>query len=197
MTIANWLQKAKEQSKEDLERCIFDPDLCHEGMIGYHELIPGDLTDRSKQTFTAGTVLIHNAERWWVSDMYCASPECNCHDTLFVFYPVNDLVSTKRDAVCIDYKLRGSYTIREIDEKQITTSAAHGLVKNWLANKPVWFTDDEIKSRSRQLKRVMARTMQQRTMPKVGDARHAVQAGRNAPCPGGSGKKFKVCCDRR
>jgi hypothetical protein len=193
-SIANWLQEAKEKSKDDLERCIFDPDLCHEGMIGYHELIPGDLTDRSKPFFTAGTILIHNAVRWWVADMYCASPECNCYDTLLVFHPVHDLDSTTQDAVCVDYKLRKSYSIREIDKGLITPSAAHDLFKYWLDNKPVWFTDDEIKSRSRQMKRVMARTMQYRAAQRAREGRYAKKAGRNDPCPCGSGKKFKVCC---
>ena len=196
-SLANWLQKAKEKSKDDLERCIFAPDLCDGSMIGYHELIPGDLPDHTQPTFTAGTILIHNAVRWWVSDAYCANPECNCCDTLLVFHPTKDSESEIRDAVCVDYKLRKSYTIREIDGEQITTNAAHDLVKNWFDNKPVWFTDDEIRSRSRQMKRVMARTMQHRAAQRTGKARHVMKAGRNEPCPCGSGKKFKVCCNRQ
>ena len=68
---------------------------------------------------------------------------------------------SKRDVVCVDYKLNGSYTIRDIDKRLITEGAANDLVKEWFEKKPVWFTDDEIRSRSQQIKRVMGRTMKQ------------------------------------
>jgi len=196
-TIANWWRMAKEKSKDDLERSIFDPELSHEGMIGYHELTPEVSTDLSKPTFPAGTIFIHNAARWWVTDMYCANPECHCHDTLFVFYPVHDLASQQKDTVCVDYILNKSYTIRDVDEGTITADAAHDLVKSWFANKPVWFTDAEITSRSKQLKRVMARTMLHRATHRTSEEPHARKIGRNEACPCGSGKKFKACCGKQ
>ena len=195
--LADWLQKARAKANDDLRRRVFDSDLCDGGKVGYHELIPGSSNDCMNPTFTAGTIMIRNAERWWISDMYCASPECNCDDALFVFYLVTGTPSTTQDIVCVDYKSHKSYHIREVDKKRITMEAAHDLVKDWFDQKPVWFTDDEIKSRSRQLKQVMARTIQQRERLGVAIDGHSMKAGRNDPCPCGSGRKFKKCCGGR
>ena len=197
ISMVDWLHKAQANAQRNLIQSVFDPDLCDGSMLDYHDLIPGDTTGDSGPTFTSGTILIHNGGRWWVSDIYCTNPKCNCCDTLLVFYFLDDnRSSTKEEAVSIDYKMQKLYSIRRIDKNQVTLGAAHRLVEDWFENKPIWFTDDEIKSRSRQLKQVMARTMQQRVVPGVSSERRAVKAGRNDPCPCGSGRKYKKCCGK-
>ena len=197
-SLTNWLQKATQKADEDLRRRVFGSELCDGGMVAYYELIQGAAKNDLHPVFPAGMTVILNGERWWIADMYCASPECRCYDAMFAFYPLNDLRGTKRDAVCVDYKLNGTYTIREIDTRQISKNVANDLVKEWFENKPVWFTDDEIKSRSKQIKRVMERTIKQQEvlLNKASVRQIAASAGRNEPCPCGSAKKYKVCCGR-
>jgi len=148
-----------------------------------------------KPAFSNGTILLLNGELWGVADMYCANQECPCYDTVLHFSHLYGSDSVNENIISVDYKLRKSYTIREI-RGQIPENAAHDLVKNWLVNKPVWFTDDEVKSRSKQMKRVMARTKQHWATLVAHGAHPAMRAERNVSCPCGSGKKFKVCCGK-
>jgi len=196
-SLTNWLQEATQRASEDLRRRVFDSELCDEGMVGYHELIPGAATDDLHPVFPAGMTMIRNGERWWITDMYCTDPECRAHDTMFAFYSVNDLSGTKRDAVCVDYKLNGTYAIREIDTRQISKNTANDLVKEWIVSKPVWFTDDEIRSRGKQIKCVLERSIKQHeALLSEASERRTVAVGRNDPCPCGSARKYKVCCGR-
>jgi len=192
----NWLQKARNQAKDELQRCIFDSDLCDGSMIEYHELIPGVSAIQSEPVFAAGSIIVHNGNKWWVTDLYCAEPDCPCHDTLLIFRIVDDLISSKPDTICVEYTSPKPYSIREIDEERITIQAAHDVVQEWFAHKPIWFTDAEIRARSGQMKRVMARTIQHRKMPGTANDRQVITVGRNAPCPCGSGHKFKKCCGK-
>ena len=207
--IAQWHQRALVHADSRLKQARFDAELSHYAqrgaMVGYHELIPGKSKDKEQTTFTAGVSIIHRNIRWLIFDMYCSDPKCQCFDQLLAFNSVEYEHATPRakNVVTVDYKLKNVYEIREIHDSRITPGQADDLIKAWIDHKPVWFTDDEIKSRSRQVKMVMARTWQKQAATarelglETGVSVSAPVMSRNSPCPCGSGKKYKRCCSAK
>ena len=204
--LAEWHKRFIEHANQQLKQHTFDDELSgfarQRGMVGYHELVPGEASGKKQTTFTAGTMITHNNRRWLIFDMYCANPTCRCADTLLAFHLMEYEQETlkARECFAVNVSQKNEYNIQEIHNPQFTPHEADETLKAWFKSKPVWFTGEEMKSRSRQLKMVMARTWQkeERNASKFGfdtNADHGThETGRNSPCPCGSGKKYKRCC---
>lgn len=193
---ASFHRRETEQAKAKLKRAVFPKELLTGAVIAYGDLIPGYPPDQTDHV--AGMILIHNDQRWWVSDMYCANPECRCNETLLDFRLI-DNAGNICPMFAVDYYVKKPHQIREVDEKLISMSEAESVMKTWIERKPVWYTEKEIQSRGRQLKQVMTRTLQRtaKSDRNESQAKSPVKVGRNDPCICGSGKKHKHCCMKK
>jgi len=202
--LAEWHQRALDHADKQLKHTLFDAELSHYAkrgaMVGYHEIVPGISKDKTQTTFTAGISMVHRNAHWLIFDMYCSEPKCQCSDQLLAFHSVEyeHGLPKAKNVAAIDYKLKNDYEIREIHDSAFTPGQADDLIKAWINHKPAWLTDDEIKSRSSQVKMVTARTWQKQaaTAKELGleTGFSAPVMSRNSLCPCGSGKKYKRCC---
>jgi hypothetical protein len=126
---------------------------------------------------------------YWVCDSYCLNPSCRCRKILFLFTDLEigkDIGSLRVDL--------GDWKRPEIEGGAETAR----LWKTFIEEKG---RKQEVRRRFREMKRVSA------ALPEaLGEAGPAIpkhipdepgrKVGRNAPCPCGSGRKFKRCCGR-
>lgn len=133
-------------------------------------------------------------ERVDAFDSYCVIPECPCTDGLLTFVrPGSD-----HRALPDDYsEVRLSYTehvlVETVREAKREAAKPQALVDALVRDIPdVW---EKIRTRHENIKALYHRfktaTETQTMVPPRGKI-----AGRNDPCPCGSGKKFKKCCLR-
>ncbi len=143
-------------------------------------------------------------ERWVVDDLYCAEPGCDCRGALLLFLrlPQPRMPWRRRvrgsDGVSYDYTT--GVVEREHDISAAGTPLAELVAALKLAHPGL---DSALAKRHEQLRavlrhvgrRVAARRDRSPELssppssPKV-----AARPNRNAPCPCGSGKKYKKCC---
>lgn len=153
-------------------------------LVGYDEVV----------TFTGGLGFTFQGEPWAAVDSYCVNPECDCTSALLVLVPVAGRgPDTGKPGTCVD----GFYSY---DSKsfQVETELAAGpgsgeLIAALRAGHPN--LEAELAEHHRRL-RILFRAELTRRIAAAhpGTIRKEPSVGRNAPCPCGSGKKFKRCC---
>lgn len=141
-------------------------------MLPYHELFPADWD----------LLPVCDGERYWAVDLYCRNPDCTCTSSVIRFHRVEDDASTTfAGEVTIDYA--------DAEPRARTTSpgAARVFERLW--------KESEYNLRARQAQASSAvRRLAMRTKAPVAVVPVWGRIPRNAPCPCGSGKKFKRCC---
>lgn len=193
-----WYRAALTHAKESLYSRNVPSTMLDDGMTSYFDLIPGEYDPSHKDgMFPAGSIIIHQGRRWWVTDQYCAEPECDCQESVLGFSNLDSAEKAKDDLI-VYRKSSKSYEIREFDRQQLTREEAEELYGAWSRCKPFWFDDDEMRLRKRQLQSVKKRAIYQ-DWKLTANSRNPetpppLKIGRNDPCPCGSGKKYKKCC---
>ena len=173
-------------------------------MVGYAEVFPWS----DPFAFTRADT------RWVADDQYCVQPGCKCTQTALAFCRMTaPAVPPGRPAEC-DVFLRHDYTRgkTEVLEASPGGPAADELMQALRAA----HSDLErtFQERHRQMKRLGERLLSKTrrrskrafsyrvdegvgespAVPPTPPAKPAPKAGRNDPCPCGSGKKYKRCC---
>jgi len=159
---------------------IFNNGLC----VGYSEVFGGKLPLEFHFEFQQKT--------WLVDDQYCMNPSCRCKEALLAFIEVRQDKRPVSPSFAVRVALgTGSYRVEDNDDGRqyegINAIVDHFMqgavgVKELLKRRY-----DEMKARGSEL--LEDRRLQQ-------ERRVGAVPGRNAPCPCGSGKKFKRCCGR-
>ncbi|MBX3210769.1 MAG: SEC-C domain-containing protein [Labilithrix sp.] len=141
-------------------------------MLPYHELFPADWD----------LLPVCDGERYWAVDLYCRNPDCTCTSSVIRFHRVeDDATTTFAGEVTVDYA--------EAEPRARSTSpgAARVFERLW--------KESEYSLRARQAEASSAvRRLASRTKTPVAAVPVWGRTPRNAPCPCGSGKKFKRCC---
>lgn len=148
-----------------------------DAMIPYDELFPADWD----------LLVTRAGEHYWAADLHCPGPSCNCSRVVVTFYRLDDSESARfvGDAridvaePIVRVMATSSKEIADIVERLV---AKHG---------------DELRARYDEARRAVRRFGRARPLRHGGRAPAVLQAGRvsrNAPCPCGSGKKYKRCC---
>jgi hypothetical protein len=152
-------------------------------MIGYKEILPfgGDLF------FYLDDLKIV------VDDQYCVRSDCSCTDTCLALIPIRKDTIVKKQAVeglFVNYKT-GQWFFKEpgrkISDREKTFKAA--LEEQQHAVYAL------LKKRHQTLKRLY-QNYRRKILGLKTAAIGPAAIGRNAPCPCGSGKKFKKCCGK-
>ena len=142
-------------------------------MVGYHQLLPADWD----------LLPLRDDERYWALDLYCRNPDCTCASSVINFYRLDDGAPPQLiGEVVVDYAERDI-------EFQPSNEAVDELFD------ALW-NSCEYTLRARHAE---AQDAVRRFAPRARPATLQPSAAhqrveRNAPCPCGSGRKFKRCC---
>jgi hypothetical protein len=152
--------------------------------------------------FAEGFEFDLDGKHWVADDQYCVMPDCKCREVALNFLPLetpsdgsNTIPSARVPAARCNYK---DGRIVPIQASAADQPSLQALADAARAQNPTWIQD--VKRRHAQLKTLYARALleaSKRATPPGGPAvRAEPKAGRNDPCPCGSGKKHKKCCGR-
>ncbi|MFH1138693.1 MAG: SEC-C metal-binding domain-containing protein [Pseudomonadota bacterium] len=147
-------------------------------MYGYNEVLP-----------YADQLLFTVSNRFFVViDQYCVRTKCPCVDATLVFIEYDNIRDESKEvlAASVNYvakkwEIKQNH-LRDLDFETIKSALLEAF--------PDFFK--KLKSRHTKLKLIYAHCKQKNYAPKPVVASPAL--GRNAPCPCGSGKKYKKCC---
>lgn len=127
--------------------------------------------------------LTSGRERYWVVDSWCLQPDCACEEAAV------ELVGDKG----------GSVGAARVELRRFTVMPQPGsgerfrcLIEGWLEEASV---RRELRLRRKAIQRV-ARALPHFLAPPPPAEPARRTAGRNEPCPCGSGRKYKRCCGR-
>ncbi len=158
----------------------------------------------------------HEEREYLVEDRYCANPHCDCQAVHLEFFEVVSAGDGRQSAVKVHQRFLGKVTFagQETVEQQVTCSlaTARAVLSAWCQE---WCEHAEmLKHRYAEVKEIGQRSLEAAPPQRlasleatagasiIGDGPADerpdanVRVGRNAPCPCGSGKKYKKCCWR-
>ncbi|MEW6221521.1 MAG: SEC-C metal-binding domain-containing protein [Thermodesulfobacteriota bacterium] len=134
-----------------------------------------------------------NNERYVILDLYCLRNGCFCTETCLSVYPaVPDGVATGKELVCyvVDYRKK-TWQLRD------PTGVGKGWIDPQTARQAIEEQNPSIyaQMRRRHVRLTEIYSHCRRRQGGIGSRpAQTVKVGRNAPCPCGSGKKYKKCC---
>ncbi len=152
-------------------------------LVGIHEVFP--LLDYLKFVF--------QGQEYWIDDQYCCIEGCRCRKMALSFAPAPKNPDAPRfvQACTIRFDLADSTVMIETKDE---ASLAEQLTAAWMAQCPHFAT--LLKKRYARVRQVVAELPPAHPeLPEAPTATYLpMRVGRNAPCPCGSGKKYKRCC---
>jgi len=135
-------------------------------MVPFHEVIPWDFD----------LTVVHDGRKYLVEDMYCLNPGCPCDNVAVEFV---DLGTDAQEVYGVAH-----------GQASLGSLKAPTLEGGPMA-KPLWAALLQQVGVEKLRRRYAAA---RKAAPKPAPPPAAPHTGRNAPCPCGSGKKFKRCC---
>lgn len=141
-------------------------------LIAFHEAVPGELD----------LVVQDDAGTYWIRDLYCVAPHCDCCDVVLDILPMDSAQQAPQATVRVHLD---SNTV--LSAEGPSAAEVYQLVRTT-------YGIDELRHRYARM-REMAGDKQVRFARKPAAAQAvSSKVGRNDPCPCGSGKKHKKCC---
>lgn len=131
-----------------------------------------------------------DGKEYLVIDHYCPKPKCNCKDVMLAFYLLDEAVPEHKPI--LSYRVKFDTGRRAVEEKNADVSLRlvkdlYDRLSKLLGGSPL----DFFENRYRKIKEWGAVYFgAKNAQAKVASQKIA----RNAPCPCGSGKKYKRCC---
>src|SRR5450432_1559193 len=139
-------------------------------MLPYDRLFPHDWD----------MIVGHDGHHYWACDQHCPNAACNCCEVVVTLYDLNTPDTRAVGQLRIDLKSS------KLRAKGSSPSAAP-------LYEPLWAKyGTELIRRHEEVRRAV---VDHAASP--GETTRSANPGRNAPCPCGSGKKFKRCCALR
>jgi hypothetical protein len=148
-------------------------------LIGVDELLEGIRSDE----------YLVDGHRYWISLFLCPDPGCDCHEALLVFFDDELEVGEGDDVGAVRLDFGGAAGVR-VTDRELGIGPASLRDELWRRFQARHEVRSLLRRREAQFK-VVGSTLQ---VPAPQPARPAVKVGRNAPCPCGSGRKYKKCC---
>lgn len=134
---------------------------------------------------------------WVVDDCYCIDPDCACDDTTLIFSKVDIALKKQTGSFEYEYQFKGLF---RLGQSSIPKSEAMA-VREYFFNtqKDLLSIFKRRKEKARELGRRVLKAMEDERQkrflaPDNFQVEKKEKIGRNAPCPCGSGKKYKKCC---
>jgi hypothetical protein len=152
-------------------------------VVGWDEVFPDD----------PDFIFDLSGTRYWARDLYCINPGCTCREITISFAAFDEGDNPKElGAVRIDlnkFRIEGIAPVGA-SEKELT--------QIWQKFQKQARVKQIIKTRQKEMKIIgpeiakLSRKNKSKDLESVSKAKSKI--GRNAPCPCGSGKKYKKCC---
>jgi hypothetical protein len=145
-------------------------------MMPYVQLLPADWD----------LYLQHDRKTYWAIDHHCLSPTCSCAE---IVVEIHDVAAPKAEFIG---EVRLDLRTRRAQPKASTPLAGRIFTRLWARCR------DELLRRHHEVRDLVRRTAE-RKAPALSSGPAPSRAGvpRNAPCPCGSGRKYKRCCAER
>ncbi len=129
-------------------------------------------------------------------DLYCIAPKCKCETARLVFLELFRETGVVSDLFDVLLSFNNGLEIGE--HPRCTKEEAKKIFSEWQKSDPD--TIHVLKDRYREMKEVGRRLVAEDGNKMVSKYSVPVgrnqKIGRNAPCPCGSGRKYKKCCGR-
>ncbi len=149
-------------------------------LIFYKDIIP----------YSRPVIITVEEKSYFVDDIYCVKPDCHCNEAHLLFIPSDSsgkLDTSRKEEIysVLDLKLH-RWGVKEHEQATISGKA---IMDTFLEEKGIV---DLYKTRyeTMRLLYIKYRNMNYLQSP----VKALDKVGRNAPCPCGSGKKYKKCC---
>lgn len=124
---------------------------------------------------------------YWTTMFLCPIPWCDCHEVRVVFFKDEPELVGPAGSVLLDISGPGGFRVKE----KTAEGAAKKVIEDlWTLFQGRHDAGRFLRRREAQMKDVGATLWQRVSKP----ATAASKIGRNAPCPCGSGRKYKKCC---
>lgn len=143
-------------------------------LVGWYEAHPSDRPD----------VYLDDDGAFIAEDLFCVKPTCTCDEAVVAFTPAN--TAGAQDVGSIRLRI----STLDVVERRVEANDAALLDRLWLA----------FSARHRRLTARLSERNKQLVelasdhLHRGAPVRSTPRAGRNEPCPCGSGKKYKRCC---
>lgn len=146
---------------------------------------------------------VRDGRSYIVDFCFCVAPGCTCKENRFVVLAVEKTEEETLWSQIGSFELGPGLTPRAFDGTREHTSTATSIYLDWRArsgNPEARFEDLRARVRARGTTLLEMAQSRARELPspraRAPVVPTAAAPGRNAPCPCGSGKKFKRCCGR-
>ncbi len=200
--LRQYLVRVKQEQIEKCEVKRLDADFPTDTVndpavtVGYGEIFP----------FAPSFFFSIESHRWVAIDDYCVNPNCDCREVVLQFART-DGSGKIRDTIPAMYY---NYKTAKFQEAKAPASHQPSLPALLSSMRAAWpAIETEVKERHRRLKILFKRALQRSNRQSTPPLKPAtalptfdaipklpVKAGRNDPCPCGSGRKYKKCCGR-
>jgi len=174
-----WELKQYWTEHTDLEQVetSFPPEALTGAMVGYADIFP----------YARRLEFTHAEVPWLSDDQYCCNPKCRCQEAVLSFIRLSPRAGREplRPTLSLSYRYREG-RVRWVDPENLRGSEPD-LLESLKNARPD--LDALLAERQGLLRRLCGRTVKRQTLPTP-----TPKIGRNAPCPCGSGKKWKKCC---
>jgi hypothetical protein len=178
-------QTVRAFARRALKFELSDDEILSGAMRGYWEVF-----DESGRVFSFE--FAHEDRRYWILDQYCLNPTCDCQNVSLAFATPDESGKSAKDvfAIFVDLKMKYQIEFSTIPKKKLRQ-----IVAAWLQHQPD--VRETIAYRYKKMKEVGRLALERSHKQEIAQLEAArMNIGRNAPCPCGSGKKYKKCCGR-
>ena len=154
------------------------------GLVGFHEIFP----------FGAGFVLNLNDAELVIEESYCLKTGCACADVVLACIEQKNRTARPKvilDGIFVDYKTKKWDFTETITRGSLEKEAFRTAL---LRQYPDLYK--RLRARHKRLKSLYQRFKESAGAAKLPQVTAAPAVSRNAPCPCGSGKKYKRCCGK-
>jgi SEC-C motif-containing protein len=169
----NWLRERARRLVAQRDRTS-----CFAAFAGVR---PGDMVPHDR-LFPADWDLVftHEGCTYWAVEHHCTNPACTCREVVVMLYEVDSPRTQHLGELRIDFA-----------KSRLEPKASHARAAKLFG--PLWEKHGaELLMRYGEVRRAVEAYATSRAAPATTD--RAPRPARNAPCPCGSGKKYKRCC---
>lgn len=181
-------KNAKSEKKEPVKYEPSKHEIISGAMFSYRKVM-GEferaLDDNDANVF----VLTTENQIFYIEDEYCMFHKCECEEVMLRFYELRVEINVLLDFFDCRFSFRKGLKIETLF--RCTKKTAIKVFKEWRKSNPGVI--EELKRRYKEMKQVGQKIIKETSRPKKSSA-SVEKISRNAPCPCGSGEKYKKCC---
>ncbi len=131
-----------------------------------------------------------NGQHIYLDDQYCVTPGCKCKDAALSFYATTD--KKKSDLLGTLFINLKKISVDSVASTSIPVEKLKDIWSEFRYEYPTLVKT--LNTRQKKLRKALTEVLTEKKSKKPDIKAPLPKVGRNAPCPCGSGKKYKKCC---